>query len=114
MILTTNHHLTRLIVSAEHLKLLHAGPQLLIASLRGKYWIPRVRNMVRTTIPQCLICYKLNAQATQQLMAELPLTRPQPFRPFLNTGMDYPGPVSLRLGTLRSKTIIKGYIPIFL
>jgi hypothetical protein len=47
MILPPDHHFTRL-VSAEHTKLLHAGPQLLIASLREKYWIPRIRNVVKT------------------------------------------------------------------
>ena len=34
LILPPNHHLTELIVSAEHIRLLHAGPQLLTASQR--------------------------------------------------------------------------------
>jgi len=88
MIRSANHHLTMLILSAEHLNLPHAGPQFLIASLREKYWIPRIRNLMRKTIHQCLNCYKLNAQATQQLIGELPPTRLQPSRPFLNTGVD--------------------------
>jgi hypothetical protein len=46
-------------------------------------------------------------------MGELPSARVQPFRPFLTTGVDYAGPVSLRLGTPRSKIITKGYIAIF-
>ena len=33
MILPSNHHFTKLVVSAEHIRLHHAGPQLLIASL---------------------------------------------------------------------------------
>ena len=77
MILLANHF-TKLIVSAEHLRLHHAGPQLLIASLREKYWIPRTRNLVKTVNHQCLTCYKFKAQASQQLMGELPSTRVQP------------------------------------
>ena len=46
-------------------------------------------------------------------MGELPSTRIQPSRPFLTTGVDYAGPISLRLGPPRSKTITKGYIAIF-
>jgi len=46
-------------------------------------------------------------------MGELPSTRGQPSRPFLNTGVDYAGPISLEVGTPRSNTIIKDYIPIF-
>jgi len=65
-------------------------------------------------IHQCLTCYRFKAQATQQLMGELPSTRVQPSRPFLTTGVDYAGPISLILGTPRSKTITKGYIAIFI
>jgi hypothetical protein len=46
-------------------------------------------------------------------MGELPSTRVQPARPFLTTGVDYAGPISLRVGTPRRKTIMKGYIAIF-
>jgi len=113
MILLSNHHFTKLIVSAEHVRLHHAGPQLLIASLREKYWIPRIRYLVKTVIHECLTCYRFKAQATRQLMGELPSTRLQPSRPFLTTGVDYAGPISLRLGPPRSKTIIKEYIAIF-
>jgi len=57
MILPSNHHFTKLVVSAEHITLHHAGPQLLIASLREKYWIPRIRKLVKKVIHQCLTCY---------------------------------------------------------
>jgi hypothetical protein len=47
-------------------------------------------------------------------MGELPSARVQPSRQFLTTGVDYAGPISLKLGTPRSKIITKGYIAIFL
>ena len=77
MILPANHHFTKLVVSAEHLRLHHAGPQILIASLCEKYWIPRIRNFVKTVSHQCLTCYTFKAQASQQLMGDLPSTRIQ-------------------------------------
>ena len=47
-------------------------------------------------------------------MGELPPARVQPSRPFLTTGVDYAGPIQLRVGTTRSKIITKGcYIAIF-
>jgi hypothetical protein len=113
MILPASHHFTKLLVSAEHIRLLHAGPQLLTASLRENYWIPRLRDLVKTVIHQCLKCYRFKAQATQQLKGELPSARVQPSKPFLTTGTDYAGPISLRLGTTRSKIITKGYIAVF-
>jgi len=113
MISPSNHHFTQLVVSAEHIRLHHARPQLLIASLRERYWIPRMRNLVKTVILQCLSFYRFKAQATKHLMGELPSTRIQPSGSFLITGVDYAGPISLRLGPPRSKTITKGYIAIF-
>ena len=56
MILPSNHHFTKSVVSAEHIRLHNAGEQLLIVSLRGRYWIPRIRNLVKTVIHQCLTC----------------------------------------------------------
>jgi len=46
-------------------------------------------------------------------MGELPPSRVRPSRPFLTTGVDYVGPILRRLGPTRNKTIIKGYIAIF-
>jgi len=63
MILPSNHHFTELDVSAEHIRLHHAGPQHLIASPREIYWMPSLRNMVRTVIHQCITCYRFKAQA---------------------------------------------------
>jgi hypothetical protein len=45
-------------------------------------------------------------------MGELPPSRIQPSRPFFTTGVNYAGPLSLRLGTTRSKTTAKGYTSI--
>jgi len=45
MILPPNHHFTNLVVSAEHIRLHHAGPQLLTASLRERYWIPGIEGL---------------------------------------------------------------------
>jgi hypothetical protein len=64
LILPSNHHFTRLVVSAEHTRLLHAGPQLLIASIRQRFWIPHIKNLIKSVIYQCLTCYKLKVQAS--------------------------------------------------
>jgi len=111
--LPPKHHFTKLIVSSGHIRLHHAGPQLLMASLREKYRIPRIWDVVKTVIHHCLTCYKFKVKASQQLMGQLPSTRVQPARPFTTTGIDYAGPIVLRLGSTRSKQTTKGYIAIF-
>lgn len=38
IVLCAKHHLTILLLRAEHLRLYHAGPQHLVFSIREKYW----------------------------------------------------------------------------
>jgi len=113
IILPPRNHFTKLIVSSEHIRLHHAGPQLLMSSLREKYWIPRIRDVVQTVTHHWLTCYKFKVRASQQLMGELPWTRVQPARPFTTTGIVYAGPIVLRLGSTCSMQTTKGYIAIF-
>ena len=101
---------TVVIISSQHnTRLHHAGQQLLTASLNERYWIPRIRNLVKAAVT----CYRYKVQASQQLMSELPSARVQPSRPYLTTGVDCAESVALRLVTICSKTITKGYIAIF-
>jgi hypothetical protein len=113
LILPSDHHFTRLVFSAEHTRLLYAGPQLLIASIRQRFWIPHIKNLTKSVIHQFLTCYKLKVQAFTQLMGELPSSRVQPSRAFRTTGIDYFGPLMLKMGNPRSKIVIKGCIAVF-
>jgi len=65
LILPPVHHITELIIINEHLRLLHTGPQLLSASLRQQYWIPRMKQVIRPVLHRCLPCFKLKAAASQ-------------------------------------------------
>ena len=99
---------------SENLRLLHAGRQLLNASLRQQYWVPRIKQVIHPVLHHCLPCFKLKAAASQQLMGQLPLTRITVSRPFLNAGMDYVGPFEIKVGNTRSKTTTKCYIALFI
>jgi len=114
LILPPAHHLTELIIKNEHLRLLHAGPQLLNASLRQQYWMPRIKQVIRPMLHCCLPCFKLKAAASQQLMSQLPLTRITVARQFLNAGIDYVGSFEINGGNTRSKTTTKCYIALFI
>jgi hypothetical protein len=58
LVLPPTHHLTEIIIMNEHLRLLHAGPQLLIASLRQQYWITESSG---SFVQSCIdICHVLN------------------------------------------------------
>jgi len=104
LILPPTHHLIELIIMDEHLKLLHAGPQLLSASLRWQYWILRIMEVNHPLLHRCLPHFKLIA--SQQLMGKLPSAQVTVTRPFLNTGIDYVGSFEIKSGN-KSRTTTK-------
>ena len=110
LILPVNHHFTKLVVSAEHIRLHHAGPLLLIASLREKFWIPWIRN-VNTIMHQCLL---LQIQGTGNTPTHGRATfSASPTIEAISYYWCYAGPILLKLKTPCSKIITKGYIAIF-
>uniref|UniRef100_A0A182VPU2 Integrase_H2C2 domain-containing protein n=1 Tax=Anopheles minimus TaxID=112268 RepID=A0A182VPU2_9DIPT len=50
IILAASHPLTLLIVQHYHRNLLHTGQQLMISTIREKYWPLRIRNLVRRVV----------------------------------------------------------------
>jgi hypothetical protein len=57
IILPPEHRITKLLVIEEHQRLLHAGAQLVLASLRAKFWIPKGSNIVCHVWKKCLRCF---------------------------------------------------------
>ena len=60
-ILHGKHPLTRFIVHEEHLRLLHAGPTLLTASLSRCFHIACARKMIRSVARKCITCRRSSA-----------------------------------------------------
>lgn len=58
ILLPAHCKVTHLIIEREHRTLLHAGPQLLLASIRQKYWPLNARNLVRQVCHSCIRCEK--------------------------------------------------------
>ncbi|XP_058817777.1 uncharacterized protein LOC131681087 [Topomyia yanbarensis] len=66
--------------------------QLLIASVRERYWLTRIRRLTNTVIHECVSCFRSRPRVLDQLMADLPSERVTPAPPFLKVGVDYCGP----------------------
>jgi hypothetical protein len=56
IILPKEHWLTELIISACHKRVHHCGLRATLAELRGKYWVPRGRQIVKKVIGKCVVC----------------------------------------------------------
>ncbi|XP_075157736.1 uncharacterized protein LOC142231004 [Haematobia irritans] len=104
---------SKLLVSFVHLVSIHGGNQLVLRILRIEYWIPRVKNLVRTVIHNCKPCILERKRSCSQIMAALPPERTIPDRPFTITGVDFAGPFEIKSFTGRYCKITKGYVCVF-
>lgn len=98
--------LTELMVDYAHRATMHGGAQITLHFLRQKYWIPSLRNLLRSCIHKCVVCVRLNARLEHQIMSELPADRVQPGKPFEVTGVDYAGPFNVKIMDRDGQTIL--------
>ena len=111
VILSGNHPLTRLIIRTEHLRLLHAGPTLLSASLSQRYHIVGGRNVIRSIARECVTCRHKAVKPCPQMLGLLPIERVTPGPVFDKFGVDYAGPGLVKY--VRKPTVVKAYICVF-
>ncbi|KAM8702165.1 hypothetical protein ACLKA7_000903 [Drosophila subpalustris] len=91
---------------------LHAGPRILLALLRERFWVINARALIRKVVRSCISCFHYKPRLMKQLMANLPSDRLRGERPFLITGVDFCGPF-LTTYRLRGKAPYKTYAAIF-
>lgn len=114
ILLPAKHIFSELLVKYQHSKVLHAGVQTVLFTLRNKYWIIHGKNLVKKVVRQCVTCFKVNPKSVLQPMGNLPEVRLKPIRPFLNCGTDFAGPFMIKDGTLRSRKSVKVYVCVFI
>lgn len=113
ILLPNNHFFTILVIRHEHHKTLHGGVQMVLSSVRNKFWIINGKNTVRRVLHQCLTCFRIKPIATMPLMGQLPSARVNPSMPFSSTGIDFAGPILVKDGTLRCRKLVKTYVCVF-
>ena len=83
LILPKSHHFTATLVMHFHQKILHAGPQSLLAVVRHQYWPIGGRKYISSIISKCLRCFRMKPIISQHIMGSLPTARVTPSRAFL-------------------------------
>lgn len=112
IVLPPDHVITRLIYKDCHHRMMHCGPQALLAEVRRTYWPTRGRAIARSVVRQCVICKRASPTFDQPIMGSLPKQRVQHSRPFTTTGVDFAGPLIIRSG-IRGRPGKKAWIEIF-
>ncbi|XP_066589589.1 uncharacterized protein [Prorops nasuta] len=113
LLLPSKHELTKRVILDEHLRSFHAGPQLLLYSVRQRFWPLRGRNLVRGIVHDCVRCFKARPNALFFKMGNLPQPRITPSYPFNSTGVDYAGPFLIKNKKGRGYKLEKCYIALF-
>lgn len=112
ILLDGKHDFTRLLMEDEHLRLLHAGPQLLLSSIREQFWPVGGRTLAREVVRKCYICTRLRGKAMEPLMGNLPADRVTAFYPFQVCGLDFAGPFLISSKKGKGNRITKCYLNI--
>lgn len=115
IILPQKDPITNLIIADIHESNFHGGTQLMFNDLRRKYWLIAARRSISQFIRNCVRCCRVKGRTSNQIMGNLPASRVTIGRPFLKSGVDYAGPIEVRVPTANKRKffIVKGYVAVF-
>jgi len=106
-LLPPRHTLTDMIIQQTHKKLHHAGVGATVTALRQVFWIPTIRQRVKTQLRQCVVCNRLMGKPYQATdLPPLPRTRVEVSQPFSITGVDFTSALYVRDSTGEKKVYI--------
>ncbi|XP_058456603.1 uncharacterized protein LOC131434000 [Malaya genurostris] len=110
IIMPKDHPVTLLLIDWYHRTYRHANHETVCNEIRQVFTIPRLRTMVRRISRECQFCKIRRAQPQMPVMAPLPAARlADHVRPFTYTGIDYFGPLLVKIG----RSNVKRWIALF-
>ncbi|XP_063540783.1 uncharacterized protein LOC134749694 [Cydia strobilella] len=113
IMITKDNALLPLLLAEAHSSTLHGGPQLMVMYLRSKYWLINMTNKIKKYVRNCIVCIRQRGETGSQLMGDLPAIRVKPAKPFLISGVDFAGPINVRMSKGRGAKSNKAYISLF-
>lgn len=114
-VILPRHRVSELIVRQTHARTLHGGARLTLKILRQNFWILRDSTLVKRIVRECVKCVRERAARPAQIMGDLPSARlSSGDKPFTHTGVDYAGPLSVRLSKGRGHKTQKSYVALFI
>ncbi|XP_026322793.1 uncharacterized protein LOC113232331 [Hyposmocoma kahamanoa] len=113
IIIPKDTHLAMLLIKDAHSKLLHGGMALTMNYLKSRYWIIGLKPLIKKHYRECVICVRHRGATVQPQMGDLPRVRISPGRPFHASGVDFAGPIQMRVSKGRGHKAFKGYICLF-
>ena len=113
ILMTPKHWFSTLIIRCHHNRSHHSGIRDTLNSVRGMYWIIRGREAVKKVIRKCIVCLRAEGKPyPTPHMPDLPEERVNDGPPFINTGVDFAGPLYVWKERQVGKQV-KAYICLF-
>ncbi|XP_055590700.1 uncharacterized protein LOC129742784 [Uranotaenia lowii] len=110
VILPKEHWITFLYIDELHRRFHHANNETVVNEARQRIHVPALRSLVRTVAKKCQQCAVYKARPAIPRMAPLPVARlSSQVRPFSNVGLDYFGPLMVRVG----RSNVKRWVALF-
>ena len=82
------HPYTKSIVHEAHERILHGGVGLTMTKVRERYWVPRLRQLLKKVIKECFKCRRFQAKpVARPPVGNLPRDRTDGNRPFQVVGV---------------------------
>lgn len=113
IVLPADSTFTNLLCRDQHERLMHGGPQAVLAAIRLQYWPINGRSLISNIIHKCVVCFRSKSITVQPIMGNLPSDRVELGRPFLKCGVDFAGPFYIKSSLLRRAPLIKSYACVF-
>lgn len=99
IILPRGSRITQFLIMNFHIKYKHLNNETVVNEIRQRYYIPRLRAVLKNILKQCQACKIKKAVPSYPQMAKLPEARLAAFcPPFTYTGVDYFGPIKVTVG----------------
>ena len=90
---------------------IHGGIGITMTKVRERYWVPRLRRLIKKIMRACHGCKRFHAKAYQDPPpGNLPTTRTQGTTPFQVLGVDFAGPIRY---SLKSKKEANAYLALY-
>ncbi|KAJ4427074.1 hypothetical protein ANN_24689 [Periplaneta americana] len=97
LLLNGLHPSVQLLIRETHIRLHHLGVRIVLSELRSEFWILRTRQAVKKILRTCLPCKMAHNHLGQAIEAPLPGDRVTPMEPFEVTGIDFAGPLYIKV-----------------
>ena len=91
-----DHTLAKLIITSEHLRLLHGGPSLVAASLSRRFYVLGSCRAIRSITRSCVTYRRASLKPQPQMLGQLPADRLVPGSVFQYARVNYAGPILMK------------------